>query len=90
MIRRAEGPVGYTLLGATVTCMVIGFILFRRYEHRIIEHAGRRKWKRRGPSLKHRSGRPPPRHLQRRGRCGRLTLLIVVTRARHCCKAKPC
>jgi membrane protein DedA with SNARE-associated domain len=38
-IRRVEGPIGYTLLGATVTCMVIGFILFRRYEHRIIEHA---------------------------------------------------
>lgn len=38
-MRSIEGPLGYTLLALTLIGIVAGFILFRRYEHRIIEHA---------------------------------------------------
>ncbi|QIK80024.1 DedA family protein [Sphingomonas piscis] len=39
VIRRIEGPLGLTLLGLTLCGIVIGFVLFRRYEQRIIDHA---------------------------------------------------
>ena len=39
VIRRIEGPLGMVLLGATLCGIVIGFVLFRRYEQRIIDHA---------------------------------------------------
>lgn len=39
VITQVEGPLGYGLLALTILGLVTAFILFRRYEHRIIEHA---------------------------------------------------
>ena len=39
LIREIEGPVGFALLAVAVGGIGLGIVLFRRYEHRIIEHA---------------------------------------------------
>jgi len=39
LIRQIEGPVGFALLAVTVGGVILGIVLFRRYEHRIIKHA---------------------------------------------------
>ena len=38
-IREVEGPLGFALLAVTLSGIALGIFLFRRYEHRIIEHA---------------------------------------------------
>jgi membrane protein DedA with SNARE-associated domain len=35
----SNGPIGYALLGISIVGLVVVFILFRRYEHRLLEQA---------------------------------------------------
>lgn len=39
ILQATEGPIGYVILGLTIAFLVGFFFVFRRYEHRIMEHA---------------------------------------------------
>ena len=39
VIVQAEGPIGYVLLGLTIAFLVGFFFLFKKYEHKVMEHA---------------------------------------------------
>jgi membrane protein DedA with SNARE-associated domain len=39
VLKATEGPIGYVILGLTIAFLVGFFFVFRRYEHKIMDHA---------------------------------------------------